>query len=370
MDSYYTHIILNISISVFALSVLAQMIYYGYFYLPFLLKTSSKKTKIPHSPQAVSIIIAARNEADNLKAFLPTVLEQQYPTFEVIVVNDRSEDNSSKVLDEFKQKYSHLQIIEIKDEGKLKYGKKTAITLGIKAAQYEQLVFTDADCCPVSAFWLQKMAASFTDKSIVLGYGPYFQEASFLNQWIRYDTMTIALQYFSYTFRGRPYMGVGRNLAYKKDLFTSTGGFNSHLDKRSGDDDLFVNAVATKNNTTMVLSPDSFVYSVPEHSFKTWKKQKQRHLTTFSDYQSTHNALLGLEVITRGLFYALFLSLLFTPFRYGALALFGLRMLLFYMVIILSSKRFKEPKLTLYAPFFDISLPLVNLYLVMHKSNN
>ncbi len=197
--------------------------------------------------EPVSVIICARNEDENLTEFLPKILTQEYPEFEVIVVNDCSWDNTETVIDEFARIFPNLKKISIKEDENYKHGKKFAVLVGIKGAKYENLVFTDADCYPSSNTWLKEMASGFTSKKeILLGYGAYIKTHGFLNKLIRFDTFTIALRYLSAGMKGKAYMGVGRNLGYKKSLFFKHKGFSSHYHINSGDDDLFVNEAATK----------------------------------------------------------------------------------------------------------------------------
>src|SRR5690606_34092381 len=160
----------------------------------------------------------------------------------------------------------------------VKHGKKFALSLGIKAAQYEHLVFTDADCVPESSDWLTHMAGAFSGgKEIVLGYSPYLRRAGMLNALIRFETFHTAMSYLSYALKGKPYMGVGRNMAYTKSLFFRGKGFASHMHIASGDDDLFVNQNATPHNTTICIHPEAHVWSEPKTTFSAYARQKTRH---------------------------------------------------------------------------------------------
>ena len=243
----------------------------------------------------VSIVISARNEEDNLFELLPFILEQEYDKFEVIVVNHQSIDNTAYILKAFENKYSHLRVINLERNHHLAMGKKLPLTLGIKGAKYEHILLTDADCKPTTKLWLKSMAGQFTEKKeLVLGYGPHNSAPGFLNRFIRLDTSMIALNYLSYAKAGVPYMGVGRNLAYSKDLFLNNSGFKSHYSISSGDDDLFIQEVAKKRNYSISLSPLSFCYSDGKD---TWSKlfiQKSRHFATASRYSLVKKLLLGI----------------------------------------------------------------------------
>src|SRR5690606_5644038 len=278
----------------------------------------------------VSIIICAHNEQENIKNFLPTILEQDYPEFEVILVDDCSDDDSRWILKDFSQQYpDKLKIVEIKEHVRLKHTKKFAVTLGIKAAKYEHWVFTDADCQPHTDKWLAEMAGAFTDgKQIVLGYSPYFKHPGFLNRLIRFETTHTAMSYLSYALRKNAYMGVGRNLAYTKSLFFEGKGFNKHMHIKSGDDDLFVNHNATKSNINIAIHADAHVYSVPKTTWKSYYKQKGRHAGASVLYKGQHKRMLATQLLSALFFYVglVICFVIYPNLWYIPLVLYGTRL--------------------------------------------
>jgi len=244
--------------------------------------------------EPVSVIIAARNEFDNLQKNLLTILEQNYPEFEVVVVNDCSWDGSQAWLEELQKSQPRLKISQIIEQEKYPTGKKFAVTMGIKAAKYDLLLFTDADCEPASDQWIRNMQSRFTPgKDIVLGFSPYRKTKGFLNQFIRFETLITAQFYFSMALRNNPFMGVGRNLAYRKDLFFKHKGFASHQHIMSGDDDLFINQAATTTNVAIEIDSASFVNTEAKTTFDSWSNQKSRHMTTGKYYKTEHKRVLG-----------------------------------------------------------------------------
>lgn len=285
-----------------------QLFWLLFFYLRI---ASHKEKTIENKDLPVSIIIAARNEEDNLYEFLPNILEQDYKTFEVIVVNHQSADNTAFILKAYQGKYPHLKVINIERNHHLAHGKKLPLTIGIKGAKYEHLLFTDADCKPSSDQWIKQMTNKFTPKKeIVLGYAPHRKSKGFLNKVIRFDTTFIALNYLSFAKAGVPYMGVGRNLAYTKEVFMKNSGFKSHYSIQSGDDDLFIQEVAKKKNYTISLSPEAFCYSDGEKTWKDWYSQKSRHYTTSGRYSLFKKLLLGIYPLTLLLLYISLVTLI------------------------------------------------------------
>jgi len=253
--------------------------------------------------EPVSVIICARNELKNLREFLPQILDQDYPQYQVVVVNDCSWDESSRYLEEMEDGHFNLKVITINEQEKYQHGKKFALTLGIKGAAYDRLLFTDADCYPASNQWLKQMVATFSvDKEIVIGYGAYQKTGSLLNKWIRFDTAQNGLLFLSRALKGKAYMGVGRNLAYLKSLFFRNKGFASHNHLLSGDDDLFVNETANKNNVSVCLSNEAITFSRPKETFKDWLRQKRRHMSSGKYYKSSDRLLIGMYFFTHTLF--------------------------------------------------------------------
>ncbi len=365
LESFTEVNIIYIILIIFFSAAFIQIFYYLFFY--FRVSFDKKKTTEPQKLIPLSVVICARNEARNLRRYLQSILEQDYPEYEVIVVNDCSEDDTEIVLKGFSQQYEHLRTTFLREDPKFPHGKKLALTVGIKAAQYDYVVLTDADCYPVSKKWLQNIASRLTEeKSIVLGYGGYIERKGFLNRMIRYDTLWIALQYFSFAKAGIPYMGVGRNLAYKKSLFFENKGFASHASLESGDDDLFINQVGKGGNTSVMFDHESHTRSRPKIRFKNWIEQKRRHLTTSSRYKKGHRFLLVLEPTSRLLFYFLSIPLLiFDQYRLIVIGVIALRMILFSINIIGCKKRFNERKMFFVAFILDFFLLFFYFYCMM-----
>lgn len=264
-----------------------------FYYLFFFLKLNKKPISKADFYRPISIIICAKNEADNLKKFLPKVLQQEYPEFEVVVVNDQSEDGTADILKTFEKNYTNLTIVTIAQHIKHWPGKKFALTLGIKSAKNEYLLITDADCSPISSNWAKKIISNFNKSDIVLGYGGYQKRQGLLNKIIRFDTFNVAKQYLSYALAGFTYMGVGRNMAYKKSLFFENKGFAKHLHIASGDDDLFIQEVANKDNVSIEIGSDAHTISSVIENWKDWSYQKRRHITTAPLYKTRFKILLA-----------------------------------------------------------------------------
>ncbi|MEO6037198.1 MAG: glycosyltransferase [Saprospiraceae bacterium] len=265
----------------------------------------SQSTPKSDAPFPVSIVICARDEAENLRRHLPLWLAQAYAgDWELLIVDDASEDDTPAVLQLFQQKDSRLRVLRLAEKRSL--GKKAALAEGIAAARYEHLVLTDADCAPASSHWLAQMANSLAERpatEIVLGYAPLAAGSGLLNSWARFETAYTALQYFAFAHLGMPYMGVGRNLAWKRPLFQQAGGFVRHADLPSGDDDLLVNAVAQPGRVALCLEPEAFVYSAAKTTWAAWLRQKRRQLGSGLRYRWGHQVVLGAVAASQTLHY-------------------------------------------------------------------
>lgn len=348
----------------FCLVTLIQIVYYLYFFRRLAFYKEEEKNEIIEQP--VSIIICAKNEAGNIAKNLPGVLFQNYKTtHEVILVNDNSDDDSKYVIDEYKKDFKNLVQIDLVQEAKFIAGKKFPLSMGIKSSKYETLLLTDADCVPASEYWLSKMQNAYKEGiEIVFGYGAYSKKPGILNKLIRFETFHTALQYFSYALAGMPYMGVGRNLSYKKDVFLRNKGFSSINHVQSGDDDLFINKVATKINTAIVIDKDAHTTSEPKKTFSNWIKQKNRHYTTAAFYKPKHKMLLGLYASSLSLFYPLMvLSIIFFSW-WIALSVYALRVIFQAPIYIKSMKKLNEKDLIPWFWLLDFWMFFYQLFFV------
>lgn len=309
-------------------------------------------------PLPVSVIICAKNEAENLREFLPKVLSQNHPRFEVVVINDASTDETLEVIEEFQSRDSRIKIVNVQNNEAFWANKKYALTLGIKKAAHPYLLFTDADCMPESEFWISEMTSQFRrGKSIVLGYGGYFlKKRSLLNKLIRFETLLTAIQYYSYAGWGIPYMGVGRNLAYTAEEFFRQNGFATHLHLRSGDDDLFVNQAATAENTGSCFSKNSITRSIPKKDLRSWFRQKKRHVSVAASYKPKHKILLGLFYLSQLFFWLCLIALLFTAYWKIAVAILALRLIIQGIVFYRSGEKLDEKDLIWLFPFLEFFL--------------
>ncbi len=342
--------------------VFVQLFYYLYFFR--LLAFYNIPKKLHNEQRPVSVVICARDEAGNIVKNLPGVLVQDYKTtHEVILVNDNSQDDTRFLIEELQKTFKHLVPVKLTQEAKHIIGKKFPLSMGIKTARYETLLLTDADCVPASEHWIQLMQdALASDKEIVLGYGAYKKKQGFLNKIIRFETFHSALQYFSYALAGIPYMGVGRNLGYKKELFFKNKGFSSINQIPGGDDDLFINKVANKNNTAIVIAPDAHTWSEPKTTWSAWYNQKTRHYSTAKYYKPLHKFLLGVYAATQFLTYPLLIVAAISYCWWLALSVFILRVIVQAVVFNKTMKKLNEQDLW---PMFIVLDMWMCLYYLM-----
>ena len=349
-----------------------QLYYYLHYFAGILRqkrRITKEKIQFRDDQPAVSIVICARDEEENLRKFLPLILEQDYPDYEVIVVNDASMDYTDDYLSLMVKQHSNLHTTFVPAGTKNLSTKKLGLTLGIKAAKNDLLLFTDADCMPEGRNWISSMSRNFTPKTeFILGYGGYLKKKGFLNQLIKFDTLFIALQYMGMAIANHPYMGVGRNLAYRRETFFRMKGFASSLHLKSGDDDLIVNRGATSENTAVEISPESVTWSEPETTFKQWFIQKERHLSVSDQYSTGSKLRLAIEPASRGLFYLaiIFVCVFGNWISTIAAGFFFLTRFAFQSIIInKSASQLGEQRFYFTIILLDIFLPLVTLYILV-----
>lgn len=326
----------------------------------------AKTQKITPKRIPISVIVCAKNEEENVANFIPLLAEQNYPDFEIVLIDNASSDNTLAVFESFEKQYPNVRLVKVKNNEAFWGNRKYALTLGIKAAKKEYLLLTDADCYPTSKDWIAAMSSQFMmQKTIVLGYGKYEKIAnSFLNKIIRFDTLLTAIQYFSWAKEGHPYMGVGRNLAYKKEEFFNVNGFIEHIQVRSGDDALFINQAATAKNTAITYTPESFTYSKPKTSYKDWLVLKRRHVATTNYYKLFDKLQLGLFYCSQLLFILLPIILLSFQFQWIlVLNLIVLRYLVAWIVVGFSAVKLKENDIKKWFPILEIVLIYTQIYI-------
>ncbi len=356
-----------ILLEAFCIVVIIQIFFYLFLFGKFAVSTSEKGNfrNIP-----VSLIICAKNEINSLKKNFSSIAAQNYKKLEIVLVDDASNDGTLQLMNKFLKDYENLniQIISISKEDSC--GKKHALSEGILKSSHDLLILTDADCAPSSKDWILDMVSHITEeKSVVLGYGAYKKiKNSFLNKLIRFETLLTAIQYFSYAKYGKAYMGVGRNIAYKKEEFIKAKGFSEHEQIISGDDDLFVSQIARSNNIATCYTKQSFTISEPKIKFNSWIKQKRRHISTSNHYKFYHKISLGLFYISQLLFWVLAFTLLVLKINATlVLSIILIRFIVWHFTIISSAKKLDEKDLIIFAPLYEISIIFIQLYIFIRN---
>lgn len=338
----------------------------------FLSATKGSKSEVD-SPDGVSVIVCARNEEANLMELVPIIMEQDFPKFQLIVVNDSSWDDTADILKALQVSYPSMHVIEINEDKQMMQGKKFALTLGIKAAQYDVVLLTDADCRPASKHWIQEMTAGIGErKEIALGFSGYKRYPGYLNKLIRFDAFIAGLNYLGFARTGRPYMGVGRNLCYTKTAFFRIGGFRTHYKLASGDDDLFVKEASTSKNTKTVFHFEAQTISEPHKTWSKWSFQKKRHFTTAPLYKGSVKLSLMLWPTT---YFSLWISAIAlclmyqNPFLWAVIGgVIFLRYAIQLVVLNISCKRLKISKDIVWLfPLLEKHLFVVHSMLYLHN---
>lgn len=290
---------MELLVIVFFAAVGLQIIYLVVFSVALNKDKKRDKAIEPMPTLPVSVIICAHDEEANLRELVPMLLNQNYPEFEIIVVNDRSNDDTYEYVHGLSKSNSQVRLVNIEQTPNHVNSKKYSLTLGIKAARYEWVLLTDADCRPEGENWIMSMSAAFKENTrFVIGFSPYQKVKGFLNLFIRFETILTALQYVSFALLKNPYMAVGRNLAYRKSFFLAEKGFNQFMNVTGGDDDLFVNQHATGENTAIIVGREATIVTVPEKSWKMFFRQKKRHLSVGKYYKTKHKIWIGLFLVS------------------------------------------------------------------------
>jgi len=336
----------------FLVAVSVQLLYF----LIYTVAVGSHKSKPKSSTngEPTSIIVCAFNELENLKVLIPKLLSQDYDQFEIIIVNDQSTDGTYVYLMELKTKHPQIKMVQVDHTPDHFSRKKYGLTLGVKAASHERLIFTDADCYPNDDSWISSMSNQYSDQTqIVLGASLYESKKGVLNKFIQFDTYWTAIQYLGLAIAGLPYMGVGRNLSYRKSLFLDHKGFSEHQKVIGGDDDLFVNTHANRRNTTVSLGASALTYSYPKTSWSGLWKQKIRHLSVGKFYKLKHHIILGIYSLTNLLFWVSGVGLIFAEPEIAGIG-WLLRVVMIFIMFFVTSRKLGQRFSPLILPLLDI----------------
>ncbi|WP_114757322.1 glycosyltransferase [Flavobacterium sp. AG291] len=352
---------LNIIFYVFIAVVVTQLVYYLIIFGKFAFAQAQEITpkKVP-----VSVIVCAKNDAEKVKNLVPVLAEQDYPDFEIVLIDNASSDETLDIFEEFEKQYSNIRLVKVENNEAFWGNKKYALTLGIKAAKKDYLLFIDANCYPTSNEWITAMTSRFTtNRTIVLGYGAYEKvKNSFVNKIIRFDNMLTATQYFSWAKIGKPFSGDGRNLAYKKEEFFKVNGYIEHMNIRLGEDSLFLNQASTKSNTTLCYAPESFTYTQAKKSFSSWRKQKRKQVFTTKFFSTFDKFQLRFFFLTQLSFFALMAVLFALQYNWMFMVpVVAVRYLGSWLTLGYSAAKLKEKDTVYWYPVIEIILTFTQL---------
>lgn len=345
------------------LSLAWQLFYWAFFMFRVRKKPRNMSSGLP----ALSVIVCARNESENLCRLIPALVNQKYPSAkQIVIVDDCSIDDTPLELAKMRETYPEVYTTAIPNDKKFKHGKKLAVTVGIKAAKYDHMVFIDADCIPTSDNWLTLMAEGYMTegKEIVIGYGKYARRPGLLNLMIRYETFWNAVQYFGFAKALKPFMGVGRNMSYTKGVFERSSKFRNNIGIMSGDDDLFICEMGTRANTACVFEGPAQTESEPKETWLDYAAQKSRHLTTCSRYPMSVKFWLTTELATRFLFWIAVVAGIVVGLLSGAdwlwiasCAALAARTILIYCAMGISANAMGESRMWALALPMDLAIP-------------
>lgn len=363
----------QISVAVLIILWLIQLWFYLFRYNG-ILKYSKKQDGISsgnvNEKLPVSVIICSRNQADNLRKNLKLILEQKYNEFQVVVVNDASIDETEDVLTSLEQTYPNLYHTFVPKGVQNVSSRKMAMTIGIKAAKYEHLIFTDPDCIPESEYWIESLMSNFdVNCGLVLGYSHYIDSKGLLKKMVSFDNMFTAIQFMGIALSGKAFMGFSTNMAYRKDLFFRNKGFASHLNLNSGDDDLFIGEISDKNNTRIAVNPNSIISVEKDSVWGSWKNKVKSHFATSGYYSNGTKLRLNLEIGSRCLFYpsviaAIIVFSICANYLIVSISAFLLlsRFLIQLMIINKTAVKLNENRFFVTLILFDLILPFIKFF--------
>ena len=309
--SFHFNSLSFILLIVFGVCLIIQLLYHWGLFSKVAFYKRNARPKLDEELEPVSVVLCARDAYEHLTELIPALLRQDYPDFEIVVVNDCSDDETEEYLKDLERNETKVKPVQLKQHLNFFNGKKFPLSMGIKSAQHDLIVLTDCNCMPVNEQWLRSVVNRYNSRTeIVIGYSPYVQKKSTLNRLMRFDAMQNGLLYLSAALNRHAYMGIGKNLSYRKELFYRNQGFISHYTTTVGEDDLFINQVATKKNTEVLIDAENAILTTPTNSFKLWMRQKSSRYSTVPKYNGRARLMLSLFYVSQFLFYVSFIALL------------------------------------------------------------
>ena len=264
---------------IFGVCLIVQLLYHWSFFTKVAFYKRNARPKLNEELEPVSIVLCARDAYEYLVDLIPALLKQDYPDFEIVVVNDCSDDETEEYLKDLERNEPRVKPVQLKQHLNFFNGKKFPLSMGIKSAKNDLIIFTDCNCMP-------------------------------LNRIMRFDALQNGLLYLSAALCHHPYMGIGKNLSYRKELFYRKQGFISHYTTSVGDDDLFINQAATKKNTEVLIDAEDAILATPPSTFHLWARQKSSRYSTIPQYDGPSRLMLSGFYVSQFLFYASFIALL------------------------------------------------------------
>ena len=296
---------------VFGVCLVIQLLFHWAQFSKVAFYKRNARPKLDEDLEPASIVLCARDAYEYLTELIPVLLNQDYPDFEIVVVNDCSDDETEEYLKDLERREPRVKPVQLKQHLNFFNGKKFPLSMGIKSAQNDLIVLTDFNCMPVNDQWLRSVVNRYNHQTeIVIGYSPYVQKKGSLNHLMRFDALQNGLLYLSAALNHHAYMGIGKNLSYRKELFYRNQGFISHYTTAVGEDDLFINKVSTKKNTEVLIDAENGILTTPTSSFKLWMRQKSSRYSTVSKYDGRSRLMLSLFYGSQLLFYASFITLI------------------------------------------------------------
>ena len=295
----------------FGITFIIQLIYHWCVFSKLAFYKKKDRAKSDDQLEPVSVVVCARDSYEYLQDLIPVLLTQDYPDYEIVIVNDCSEDETEEWLKDIERREAKIKPVQLRQHLNFFNGKKFPLSMGIKSAKNDLIVLTDVNCLPTNSQWLRSLVNSYGNNTeVVIGYSPYMSKKGLFNQIMRFDAVQYAMQYLSAALNKHPYMGIGTNLSYRKDLFYRHKGFTSHYTTSVGDDDLFVNQVAKGKNTEVLIDAENAILTTPPHKFGMWAHIKSSRYSTIPQYGTRAKASSAIFTWSHFLFYASFIALM------------------------------------------------------------
>ena len=315
----------------------------------------------------LSLILTIRNEEENLKNNLPKILSLENIDFEMVVVDDFSQDNSYLILGLLKDRYKRLTISALNQE--TKFSTKLALNIAIKATNNKWILTVPVSLAEVAAEWLDYISqATNNEKNVVIGYSTVARSKGFYNRLTRIENYFSYLKSTGYILNGIPFVYSVENVAFQKEKYFEIGGFGQKVTEHYANLELVINSFIRKKTTAVLFNKESSIRKTEVVKRADYFDLLKKSIRIESHLSSSKRVILFLIEFGKLLFLpiAAFVIVLLPELWIILAGLMGFIFTPYLFIIKITQNRLNERKIFIPSLVYDLLMPYYKLFFRWH----